>query len=35
MTAVGDTADEAWQIYQQAEATLLAEAGLALEGAIV
>jgi len=36
MTAVGDTPEEAWRIYQEAESVLLREAGLALEqGAVI
>jgi hypothetical protein len=30
MTAVGDTPEEAWRLYQQAEKVLLREADLAL-----
>ncbi|RDH76937.1 hypothetical protein DVS77_19090 [Mycolicibacterium moriokaense] len=36
MTAVGDTPEEAWRIYQEAESVLLREADLALEeGALI
>lgn len=36
MTAVGDSPDDAWRIYQEAQTVLLDEAGLALEeGAVV
>ena len=31
MTAVGDSPEEAWQIYQEAESVLLRAADLALE----
>jgi hypothetical protein len=31
MTAVGDSPEEAWRIYQEAESVLLREADLALE----
>jgi hypothetical protein len=31
MTAVGDSPEEAWRLYQEAEAVLLREADLALQ----
>src|SRR4029077_11801732 len=31
LTAVGDTAEDAWRIYQEAQSVLLREAGVALE----
>jgi hypothetical protein len=36
LTAIGDTPDEAWQLYQDAQDTLLAEADTArAEGALI